>query len=115
MDLNKIRIFKEDAEVKKYLSEIPLAEKNKFLLEVKLLEFQIKELENSEKDKRNDFIRLLISIVIGSLLTGLISLVLLKAEKQTQVYPIIHVKNQIFHDTIYIAIPNILKDTSYSK
>ena len=50
-------------------------------------------------------------VIKASMATPSLEKFVQKAEKPIQVYPIIHQKAQIFHDTIYIANPNNPLDT----
>lgn len=51
-------------------------------------------------------------VVLGCILTGLITYLSQRNEKPVQVFPIIYQKTQTVHDTIYIANPKTSRDTS---
>ena len=63
-------------------------------------------------DKRRDYIRNLVSVFAGILLTASIKYTTQLFEKQTPTSTIIHTKVQVFHDTIVLASQKTSLDTS---
>ena len=93
--------LKKEAAIKKYLDSLPEPERHKLQLELKLLELRINELDNKTRDGWISFIKTLIGIALGGLLTYCL-------QKDPKVEVINQVPSQeirITYDTIHAVIP----------
>lgn len=88
-------------EIKNYMDNLPIAERKKLQLELKLLELQIEHHIKENKKRLVDFGFTILGILIGGLITYF-----LQSDHKTEVINLVPTQEvQITYDTIHVANP----------